>query len=247
MPTGSAVSTAPESSSEPEGREPPLDDGWTFNPSRVDVLAGGTSRLAGQRAAVENGTGGGDGKHALLDAVDSADAARGLGRGGAVLTVVEDVARTSLTPEEGTAQFSVVVWKNGDVHAALVGASSGNEAWQRILGDIELGVKKKGVPIPENANGVRFDIRVDSTIRWADGRRPANAGTKPVVQGLGHEGLVMDRLQMVGVRHENKMCVGALGLSPAGLVAVGACSPENAVQSASRQVRGQVTGVSRID
>jgi hypothetical protein len=242
-------SNAPEASSAPAPSEPAprIDDGWTFNPSRVDVYAGGNARLAGSLAANENAGRQNGGAHALADAVDSADAARGLGRGGAVLTIVEDVTRTSLTPEEGSATFSIIVWKNGDVRAALVSASSGDESWRRVLGDIEEGVKKKNVPVPENASAVRVDVRVESTIRWADGRRPANAGTTPVVQGLGHTGSVMDDTQMVGVRHENKYCVGKFGLTPAGLQALGACSPENGAQPASRQVRAQVTGVSRID
>jgi hypothetical protein len=195
--------------------------------------------------AMNQGQGGAGPSHGMADALDTQDAQRGLGPGGAILTAVEDIARASLTPEEGNATFSVVVYKNGDVHAALVGATSGNEEWQRILATIEEDVKKKRLHIPETAAAMIFEVQIESSVRWADGRKPANAGTRPIVQGLSHEGLVMDRMPMVGVSHENKVCTGAIGVTPAGPMILGVCSPENLGQSATRHVGGRITNVTR--
>ena len=189
----------------------------------------------------------------LVDGLDAHDRELGLGRGGPVLSAVEEAVRNpGETPPEGKADYEVVVRKGGSVKVSLLDSSDSRSSWEGIMKDIERGVSARTVRLPESAAGMRFVVHVDAVVQWPDGKRPATVGTKPIAQtgevgsSESHPGLDFTRVPMVGVYHSGKVCSAGVAVTPGMLMVGGACSPENIGQAAARVVHGRVVSESRL-
>ncbi len=123
----------------PAPREP-AGSAWTFSPSSassaaIDLRAGVTPDLVAPAHSSElpagaSVTGG------LAEGLVARDVELGLGRGGPVLTAVEEAARMSDDPVDGNATFGVSVFSDGAVVATLLGASSHSASWSRVADTI---------------------------------------------------------------------------------------------------------------
>jgi len=233
---------------------------WSFKSTTNNDLLGMTNRALALNAppapsAVEEQrpkpyplTNGG-----LTDGLDAHDRELGLGRGGPVLSAVEEAARNpGETPPEGSADYEVIVRKGGDVKVSLLNSNDSRSSWEGIMKDIERGVAARTVRLPDNAAGMRFVVHIDAVVQWPDGKRPSKMGTKGIAQtgevgsSESHPGLDFTRVPMVGVYHAGKVCSGGVVLTPGMLMAGGACSPENVNMPASRIVHGRVVSENRL-
>lgn len=245
------------------------DGAWSFSATadhtvQRDIL-GSTARAlaplaAGERAASERAPAPPEGRDrprpspgGLVEALDAHDRELGLGRGGPVLSAIEEAVRIpGETPPEGSADYEVIVRRSGHVAASVLVASSERASWEGLLREIERQVMERRVSLPSSASGMRFVVHVDAVVQWPDGKRPAKTGTRGVATtgevgaSEAHAGLSFTRVPMLGVYHSGKVCSAGVALAPGMLVLGGACSPENAGQVAARIVHGRIVRESRL-
>jgi hypothetical protein len=233
-------------------------EGWTLQVAprgALDLFAGATASLTPPFDAPplmkpsDARTGSRSG--GLTEGLDASDRAKGLGRGGPVLSAVEDAAHSADAPEEGMADYEVVVRRTGPIEVYLLGARADRDEWDRITPAIREGVSSRHVFIPDGASGMRFVVHVDAAMRFADGKRRADLGNKTFAStgwsGKNEPGLSSPGVPMVGVVHTGKVCSIGAAVAPGMVVLGGACSVENIGTPAVRVVHGRVVSESRID
>jgi hypothetical protein len=166
-----------------------------------------------------------------------------------VLSAVEEAAHSGDAPEEGVAEYEVVVRRAGPVDVFLRGGS--DERWARLAPAIRAGVSARHVFIPDGTSGMRFVVRVDASMRFPDGKRKADLGNKTIATtgwgGKDEPGLSSPGVPMVGVVHTGKVCSVGAAIAPGVIVIGGACSVENIGLDAVRVVHGRVVSESRVD
>ncbi len=154
------------------------DDGWSFSPSaaRIDLHGGVTPDMVapphdsaahdpreGSKPATASATGG------LAEGLAAHDVEVGMGRGGPVLAAAEMAARSSDAPLDGGATFDVAV-RPDSVVARVVSADNDAAGWARVAESLGHALDPKKVRLPEGGRGWHVVVRVDATMRLADGR-----------------------------------------------------------------------------
>ncbi len=231
-------------------------DGWTFQAIQVapDLFAGLDSVTPAPDAPRDRPPGAHDGVSrtgGLIEGLDASDRERGLGRGGPVLSAVEEAAHSPDAPAEGFAEYEVLVRPGGSVDVVLLRDSNDRHAWAQIAPAIREGVSSRHVFIPRATSGMRFVVYVEAAIQFPDGKRPADFGTRTFTStgwgGKYEPGLSSPGVPMVGAVHTGKICSFGAAITP-GMVAIGgACSPENIGVPAARVVHGRVLSEARAD
>jgi hypothetical protein len=232
-------------------------DDWAFHAtvSAPNLFAGASPFLAkpleapprANPSAVHAGsrTGG------LVEGLDARDVRKGLGRGGPVLSAVEEAAHSADAPTEGFAEYEVIVRRTGSVEVFLLRANDNREKWAEIRPTIKEGVSVRHVVIPSGASGMRYVVRVDAVLQFPDGKHLADLGNKTIATtgwgGKEEPGLSSPGVPMVGIVHTGKVCSIGAAITPGMLVLGGGCSLENIGRPAVRMVHGRVMSESRVD
>jgi hypothetical protein len=213
-------------------------EGWTFNPTTVDLgvdsrgrstAAGRVGSMGATEGAFPDGppkvseTGG------LVEGLHARDQAMGLGRGGPVRSAVESVVQAANTM--GVATFEVRIGGSGTVSVHMVEAS-GDPNWIKLADAISAEVKanRDRIRLPPNAKGLRVTVRAEAKDRWPDGRPPPKkANTIVATPGKVHE--TKDRIDIelpkVEIAHEGKVCSAKLVVGLQLPDIQGGCSLEN--------------------
>ncbi|HVJ92814.1 MAG TPA: hypothetical protein VM580_23600, partial [Labilithrix sp.] len=165
---GPAESVATESSSESSA--------WWFRPTQSDI--GLVTRPAARIAMPEDvaapdpgarrisSTGG------LVESLDAADSARGLGRGGPERSAVDEAAHSDAAPVFGTALFAVKIGNDGSIDVDVSAASSDLAAWEGLRPLVRASLTKRPVRVPPNSRGLRVTVRVEASEQFPGGARP---------------------------------------------------------------------------
>jgi hypothetical protein len=233
---------APEGSSriEPSGENPagsengtsaapaPVGSTWTFNPTMPNILPGAVEMLAqnGGRVAAEapvmaSKSGG------LIESLDAADVARGLGRGGPVRSAIDLAARADEAPVRGNATFSVTIFSDGKVDVQV---ASNHTDWAKIIPAIRDAVKKLDVRLPPNSRGLNVVVAVEAKVKYPDGYEPPEKTTVTVEPALD----VTKPLVDVDIR--GKRCSAHVAIAPGGLGAGGGCSVGNPMRVVATRI-----------
>ena len=171
------VITAPEGAS----TEP-----WTFRAEKgPDLLARGQlASLVTRREAAAAEREGSSTTGGVAEALLEADVAKGLGRGGPVVSALEDVARTNDAPVRGVATFDIVLYRGGGADVVLDSADTDFASWSRLTRAMSEAVAKKSVRIPDAARGLRMTVRLDARLQFPDGREVNTLGPFARTTGL---------------------------------------------------------------
>jgi hypothetical protein len=160
-----------ESEPAPPTSPEPTATAWSFSPAgtAIDVHAAITPDLVTpasptSRAPTASTTGG------VAEGLAARDVELGLGRGGPILTAVENATRTSDDMVEGSATFDVAVYTDGAVVAQLINASGTADAWSRVADSIGRSVDARRVRLPAGRRGWRVVVHVDVANKLTDGR-----------------------------------------------------------------------------
>jgi hypothetical protein len=232
-------------------------DGWTLQTTRgaPNLWAGATGSLTEPHDLPPRANAGearrGSRTGGLVEGLDASDSAKGLGRGGPVLSAVEDAAHSADAPGEGFAEYEVVVRRAGPIDVFLLRSNDDRDKWLEITPAIREGVSARHVLIPEGSSGMRFVVHVDAVVQFPDGKRRADLGNKTIATtgwgGKDAPGLSSPGVPMVGGGHTGKVCSVGAAVAPGFVMLGGACSPENVGSPAVRMVHGRVLSESRID
>jgi hypothetical protein len=252
-------STEPGPVGEPGTAEPApapaaSDDGWTFNPSRPADMAspflvaqsarGIASEEAAQRPPPSAGR--------LAEALDQRDAELGIGRGGPVLTALENASRGMDVPAEGWATFDVAIDTSGRVSVALGSVSGEHAAWSRVASTAAAAVDPSRVRIPPGARGWHVVVRVDAKVQFPDGRRPRDLGARfEATPGkLSSTSMVVEKTPSFTISYQGKVCGVGLHVDPLMVLMPvtigGGCNPEDAGMPAVRMVSGHIVSEGRL-
>jgi hypothetical protein len=159
-----------EAAAPPEAAPDPR---WSFSPLAlaVDPRAALSPDLVSPRQNAEapppasvSATGG------VAEGLAEHDAAIGMGRGGPVLSAVEDAARSSDAPVAGHATFEVVVGREGKVEARVLAAGGDAAAWRRVALAAAREVDPRRLRLPAGARGWRVVVDIEAKEQLADGR-----------------------------------------------------------------------------
>jgi hypothetical protein len=209
----------------------------------------------------------------LREALEARDVEVGLGPAGTVLTAAREAASADVAPQIGTALFSAVILRNGEVTVALESCNRDAPSWTRV-GDVLRGVIKKKPPrIADGRNGVALTIEIKAEQRWPNGtsvegeaphlavdlpeltatdqardalaeRNPLSVAEPPRPSGVP---LKLDvKLPGLFVKGRGKICSYAAGLTPFGFGASGGCDPTNVGARAMRVVATRIVSQSAI-
>jgi hypothetical protein len=156
-----------------------------------------------------------------------ADLEKGLGRGGPVISALEDVVRTHDGPVRGSALFEVVIDGAGRADVHLVSADHEQEAWSQLSGAMSAAVAEQHVRVPSSARGIRMAIRLETRVQLPDGSDPASLGTfvRPTGFQLAPGSMVAASAPSVNAGVNGKVCSAALHVGIDGVAILGGCDP----------------------
>ena len=237
-----AVLTAPTSAvANGEGEAP-----WSLRVARgPDLLARG--QLAAGRASIATSAEGAVAAEpptpstGIAEALTAADVERGLGRGGPVVSALEEVARTSDAPVRGIATFEVTVDRSGKADVRLDSADAEATSWAELARSMSDAVAKKAVRVPSGARGLRVTVQIDARVQYPNGRDTRALGNFVHATGLeAAEGsMVVKSVPGVNMGHVGKVCGAGLHVGIDGVAIQGGCDPENIGAVPVRIVHGR--------
>jgi hypothetical protein len=208
---GSPVAPDVETPGLPAG--PPVEaapTAWSFSPvaRSIDLGAAVTPDMVAPRSDTSPRDGRGSGASAtggLSEGLAERDVELGMGRGGAILTALEEATRIGEAPSFGGATFDVEVRPEG-ITARVERADSDEAAWTRVAAAIAGTVDPKRVRLPPGARGWHVVVRIDSKIQLTDGR---DVRTLHGLRAVVTAGQLADAL-------EGKPAAGASSTAPGG-------------------------------
>jgi hypothetical protein len=227
---------------------------WTFRATSAPIGLGERTGALARASGVEPEIGPSRASpqdRMLNSALDAADAQRGMARGGPLKLAVEEVARTSDAPLEGTALFEIVVGPNHPPRARLVDASADARGWSSLAPAIDRAAAKKELRLPPNGDGLRVRVRVSADVVLPDGRRLKDLGVKTIVQkpdlkdrvAPGESKLVLPAATLV---LEGKVCSLSLTAGATLTPIAGGCNIEGIGAQATRRVKTSIVDEERI-
>jgi hypothetical protein len=224
------------------------DEGWTFHPARVDLGIDPVKRpLRGAGAREREGTStpaGASSTGGLAEALAAHDVALGLGRGGAVNTIVHEAVQASSVM--GKAIFVVTFDGAGGVSVHVSSASADEREWARLNESIRASVlaKKDTMRLP-TPRSLRVAVEVEAKEQYPNGVKPKDLGTRFVAEGpkvTSTKDHVEIQLPALGFAHAGKVCgIGVLVIPP---VIQGGCDPSNIGAVAQRIVTAHIVSES---
>ena len=219
---------------------------WTFRPTAgVDLglknragLASGSVEAPPERAGPRpaSSTGG------LVEALDAADVALGLGHGGPVRSAVDLAARTPDAPTFGTATFAVALGTDGSVKVSVVAASSDRERWESLgpaVRNTLLGAARRKAL---KGNGVLVTVKVDASEQFPGGGRPtpddkqglgAHASAGGVTETKEH---VEIELPSASIGYRTRSCAVVMAVGAGGIGLGGGCEPGVAMRVVATKI-----------
>lgn len=106
----------------------------------------------------------------MIGDLDQIDAEKGLGRGGPVVTAVEQMMRTqSAAPRKGVADLELVVLRDGSQSLRVLWAARQRADWEDLVLGVEHLVGDDQVRVPEKSLGMKIVVRVDARLEYPDG------------------------------------------------------------------------------
>jgi hypothetical protein len=156
-----------------EASADPATTAWSFSPTAkaaaLDLGAAVTPDMVAPEPRPVGTVGTTSATGGVSEGLAERDVQLGMGRGGAVLTALEDAARAGDTPTFGVATFDVEVRADG-VRARVVGADGDPSPWSRVAASVERTFDPQRMRIPPGARGWRVVARIESKVVLADGR-----------------------------------------------------------------------------
>ena len=240
---------------------PGATDGWSISPrsrtpsarpsSTVDLGVGPTlswrllespSRQRDPGVVQGEATAGG-----LKAALDDHDREIGLGRGGAIVSQLENAARMDSAPVQGKALLEVTVDTRGSV---WVGVSQSNHpGWTRVANQLAKQLRGSRFRIPPGARGLRFRVEVDAKVVEYDGSKaPPPVKLEASPGKLGANG-ILEKMPGLYLSGGGRVCQYNVGLIPIPnqpLNLAGWCDPTKLAVKAQRMVSARVVGETRL-
>jgi hypothetical protein len=230
-------STSPESSP------------WSFDPRRpVDPTASENVARATQPPSLEAPTGGASTSGGLVEGLDAADAAGGMGRGGPAISALETAARGSDAHFEGVATFDVAVETNGHVSVTVLEASNAFSDWAKVADATRAALAPARFRIPPGARGWHVVARVEAKELFPSGSDPKTLGVKAeanpgrIVETKDHVDIQLPYARLAAT---GKVCGVSLTLGGVPSIS-GGCSLENMRANPIRVVRGRIVSEGRL-
>jgi hypothetical protein len=193
-----------------------------LHPGSVEILAANGGRAAAEAPATVSTTGG------IVEGLDAADVARGLGRGGPVRTAIDFVARTENAPVRGSATFSVTIFSDGKIDVQV---ASNQTDWSQLVPAIADAVRKAQVRLPPKSRGLNVVVSLEAKVKYPDGYEPPPEKTKVTTDTA----LAVDK-PVIGIHVRGKRCSGAIAITPGGVGAGGDCAVGTAARAVSTRV-----------
>jgi hypothetical protein len=248
--TGRESERAQESSGEPSPAAPGVSEesgGWSLQPEApMDV----TSRSVIARAARtivgaappsgESTTGG------VAEALDAHDSAIGMGRGGPVISALENAAAGEDAPFDGAATFDVAIHTDGQISVALLDAVSASEEWSKVGEATRRALDPKRVRIPPGARGWHVVVRLEAKVQYPNGLDPAKLGTKVTVSPANGSSSEAPSPARASLAYVGKVCSVRLTLGLTLIPISGGCDPTNIGARPLRMVHGHVVKEGRL-
>ena len=219
---------------------------WTFRPTagvelglknRAGLASGAVDappERAGPRPA--SSTGG------LVEALDAADVALGLGHGGPVRSAVDLAARTPDAPTFGTATFAVALGTDGSVKVSVVAASSDRERWESLGPAVRNTLLDAARRKALKGNGVLVTVKVDASEQFPGGGRPtpddkqglgAHASAGGVTETKEH---VEIELPSASIGYRTRSCGVVMAVGAGGIGLGGGCEPGVAMRVVATKI-----------
>jgi hypothetical protein len=239
-----AAARVPESGDETSAPEPPAASaapaesagGWTLQPERsADVTDRSFIARAVRPADAEPPNEGVSTTGGLAEGLDAHDVAVGLGRGGPVITALENAAAGEAAPFEGAATFDFAVRSDGHVSMSVLDATSSLEGWNKVAEATQKAFDPKAVRIPPGARGWHVVVRVEAKVQYPNGLDPKKLGASFTASPTG-------LTFAAGGKVCNVRITAGLTLIPI----MGGCDPSNIGARPLRVVHGHVTHEGRL-
>jgi hypothetical protein len=228
-------------------------DGWTFEATTPpDITSPGfvaqATRGIGTAELERRGpwtTGG------LLEGLDAHDVSVGMGRGGPILTALEDaLAAADGAPFEGAATFDVGIDTSGHVSVAILDQSVAAPGWSSVAEAARVAIDPARLRIPPGARGWHVVARIDATVKYPNGIDPKTLGTKleasPGQVHVTKDAIVVDKLPAVTFATSGKVCSLRIDVGLTLVPISGNCDPSNIGTHPLRVVHGHVVGEGRL-
>jgi hypothetical protein len=244
-----AAASAPAPSASAEG------DGWTFDakaPADVAALIGPgaiaqATRGIGTAELERHGpwtTGG------LLEGLDAHDVSVGMGRGGPVLTALENALASDGAPFEGAATFDVGIDSGGHVSVVIVDESVASTGWSHVADAARAAIDPAMVRIPPGARGWHVVARIDAQVRYPNGADPKTLGTQveasPGAVHVTKDAIVVEKMPAVAFVTRGKVCSLRVEIGLTLVPISGGCDPANIGTQPLRVVHGHVVSEGRL-
>jgi hypothetical protein len=209
----------------------------------------------------------------LREALEARDLELGLGPAGTVLTAAREAAYADVAPQIGTALFSAVILRSGEITVALESCNRDAADWTRVADVLRGAIRRKPPRIAGGRSGVALTIEIKAEQRWPNGtsvegeaphvavdlpeltatdqardalaeRNPLSVAEPPRPSGVP---LKLDvKLPGIFVKGRGKICSYAAGITPFGFGASGGCDPSNVGARAMRVVATRIVSQSAI-
>jgi hypothetical protein len=193
----------------------------------------------------------------VVEGLDARDAALGLGRGGPVISALENAVAGSDAPFEGAATFDVGIDTSGHVSVALLESSVASPGWARVAAAARAAIDPSRVRIPPGARGWHVVARVEAKVQYPNGADPKKMGThveaspgklvEDKARPHAHAPpIVLEKVPGVTLAHAGKVCTVriTLGLTPVPIS--GGCDPSNIGMNPLRVVHGHIVSEGRL-
>ncbi|HEY4015325.1 MAG TPA: hypothetical protein VGM06_18400 [Polyangiaceae bacterium] len=209
---------------------------WTLQAERpADVTNPAFIARAVRPAVAERANEGVSTTGGLVEGLDAHDVEVGLGRGGPVITALENAAASEAAPFEGAATFDFAIQSDGHVSMAVLDATSSLEDWNKVGEATRKALDPKAVRIPPGARGWHVVVRVEAKVQFPNGLDPNKLGARFTASPTG-----------VTFAATGKVCSVRV---TAGLTLVpitGGCDPSNIGVRPLRVVHGHATAEGRL-
>ncbi len=243
--SGGGLADAPPA----EPAQAPASSAWSFHafaqaaPTAPNIHPSGTDFALrnGRRAesvvpAPASTTGG------LVEGLDAADVARGLGRGGPVQSAIAQAARGD-GPVRGSATFSVTIFSDGRV---AVEVASAQTDWSKLVEEIRSAVRSAKVRVPAKSRGLTVVVAVDASVRYPNGYEPPTNGTEidasAKIGGAAPDAPVAAGAPRASVGVRGRRCSAGVAVTMGGLGASADCAAGNP----ARQVATRIVSEQRL-
>jgi hypothetical protein len=228
----SAERSLPASEKEAASPAPaaPDGEGWSFRPTQVELGLPQTALALDREEAPSasspaplSTTGG------LAEGLHARDVDRGLGRGGPVLSAVEDAARSAEAPAFGVATFTVRIDRGGRIDVDVLDASSDRTAWEGLGPAIAEHLAKKPVKLPASSGGLRVTVRIEASEQFPGGARPPPPEKQGVIVKATPPKVTETKtsidiqLPTFAAGYQGRKCSGGVVIHPGGISAGGGC------------------------